>query len=188
MKNKIIAAALAAGLMSSPALAQEVTAPDGSRAFGIEPYVAVMGGVHNFDDEVQESGIPPEEYRARIIEGLAGVNVPLGGFFVGAEGSVAKGLSGDIDWEYGVAGRAGIRVGESGMFYGKVGYQWVNFDRGSDSPDYDAMLYGIGFEVGPQEIGLGGITGESGIRLRGEVQTYDDFLSMRPMLGLVAHF
>ena len=187
MKKQLVAAAFAAGMISAPAMAQD-EAPDGSRAFGIEPYVAVMGGVHNFDDEVQESGIPPENYDARIVEGIVGVNVPLGAFFVGAEGNVTKGISGDIDWEYGAAGRAGVRVGESGMFYGKVGYQWVNFDRGSDSPDYDAMMYGIGFEVGPKEIGLGGITGESGIRLRGEVQTYDDFLSLRPTLGVVAHF
>ena len=92
------------------------------------------------------------------------------------------------DWEYGVAGRAGVRAGESGMFYGKVGYQWINFDNGKDSPDYDAMMYGIGFEVGPKDIGLGGVTGQSGIRLRGEVQTYDDFNSLRPTLGVVAHF
>lgn len=180
-------AAFAACLATSPAFAQE-EAPDGSKAFGVEPYVAVMGGIHDFDDETSESGVPPVGYDGRIVEGLVGVNVPLGAFFVGAEGSVAKGVSGDIDWEYGAAGRAGVRVGESGMFYGKVGYQWVNFDIGRNSPDYDAMLYGFGFEVGPKEIGLGGITGESGIRLRGEVQTYDDFASLRPTLGIVTHF
>ncbi len=187
MKNKIVAAAFAACVISSPALAQE-EAPDGTPAFGVEPYIAVMGGVHNFDDETSESGIPPSNYRSRIIEGLVGVNVPLGAFFVGAEGSIVKGIDGDEDWEYGAAGRAGVRVGDSGMFYGKVGYQWVNFDTGKDAPDDDAMMYGIGFEVGPKDIGLGGVTGNAGIRLRGEVQTYDDFTSLRPTLGVVTHF
>lgn len=189
MKSQFLVAALGCAVFaSSPAFAQE-EAPDGSKAFGIEPYVAVMGGKHEFDSETLESGIPPVGYDGWLVEGLVGVNVPLGAFFVGAEGSVAKGFSGDIDWEYGAAGRAGVRVGESGMIYGKVGYQWVNFDAlGPNSPDYDGMLYGGGIEIGPKEIGLGGITGESGVRLRLEVQTFDDFGSIRPMAGVVTHF
>ena len=190
MKKYLFAAAslLSLALTASPALAQDQS-PDGSKAFGIEPYVAVMAGRHEFDTEVLKSGIPPVGYSGTIVEGLAGVNVPLGAFFVGAEGSVAKGVDGDIDWSYGAAGRAGARVGESGLIYGKVGYQWVNFDAlGNNSPDYDGMLYGFGVEVGPKDIGLGGVTGQSGIRLRMEVQTFDDFGSLRPTAGIVAHF
>lgn len=169
------------------------TAPDGSRAFGIEPYVGVMGGYEWFDNERTEAGIPvPADRRNRkgtLVQGVAGVNVPLGALFVGAEGNVAKGVEGDIDWEYGVSGRFGIRTGESGMFYGKVGYQWVNFaSLGPNSRDYNGMTYGIGAEVGPRSIGLGGITGESGIRLRLEVNTFENFKSFRPMAGIVAHF
>ena len=49
-----------------------------------------------------------------LVQGIVGFNVPLGPVFVGAEGNVAKGISGDIDWQYGGTGRAGVRAGDSG--------------------------------------------------------------------------
>ncbi|MEN2787626.1 opacity protein [Sphingomonas qilianensis] len=202
-----LAAAVAAATLAVPAFAQDMsttdtttttvttepTAPDGTRAFGIEPYVGVMGTWQSFDNEAYGAGVPRlangERLKGWEVTGVAGFNVPLGPVFIGAEGNVAKGVSGDIDWEYGAAGRFGVRAGESGMIYGKVGYQWVNFDRfGKNSPDFDAMTYGIGFEVGPKEIGLGGITGNSGVRLRGEVSTFGNAHSLRPSLGIVTHF
>ncbi|MFZ3484087.1 opacity protein [Sphingomonas sp. 3-13AW] len=190
-KFTLAAAAAAAAFVSAPAFAQD-TAPDGSRAFGIDPYVAVLGGWEQFDNEPNEPGIPaPARGRldGSLVQGIVGFNVPLGPVFVGAEGNVAKGISGDIDWQYGVAGRAGVRAGESGLIFGKVGYQWVNFAAfGKDSPDYHAMTYGLGFEVGPKDIGLGGVTGNGGLRFRGEVTTFGDAHSLRPMAGLVAHF
>lgn len=213
MRTLTCVAAVAAAFVSMPALAQDMNtndpaatapteqtraddgprAPDGTKAFGIEPYFAVMGGYEEFDNE-RFAGIPqPANRNARLngglVEGIVGVNVPLGPVFVGAEGSVAKGFKGDIDWEYGAAGRFGFRAGESGLIYGKVGYQWTNFDRfGPDSRDYHSITYGAGFEVGPKSIGLGGITGNSGVRIRGEVSTFGDAHSFRPMLGLVGHF
>ena len=191
MRKFTLAAAAAAAFVAMPAYAQD-EAPDGSRAFDIDPYVAVLGGWEQFDNEPNEAGIPAAT-RGRLdgslVQGIVGFNVPLGPVFVGAEGNVAKGISGDIDWEYGVAGRAGVRAGESGLIYGKVGYQWVNFAAfGKDSPDYHAMTYGLGFEVGPKDIGLGGITDNAGVRLRAEVTTFGDAQSLRPMAGLVAHF
>ncbi|MGJ3627610.1 opacity protein [Sphingomonas sp. MMS24-JH45] len=108
-----------------------------------------------------------------LVEGIVGANVPLGAFFVGAEGNIAKGISGDIDWQYGAAGRFGLRAGESGLFYGKVGYQWVNFAKRADTTrrcqrrDLRRRLR----RSRPKDIGLGGLTGNSGLRLRGEVQT-----------------
>ena len=178
---------------SSPTPAPEATAPDGSPAFGIEPYFGVMGGWEQFDSEANKAGIPQgfrnDKLNGSLVQGVAGVNVPLGPVFVGAEGNVAKGVSGDIDWEYGAAGRFGLRAGDSGLIYGKVGYQWVNFAKRVDtSRDYDDVTYGIGFEVGPKEIGLGGITGNGGFRLRGEVSTFGDAHSFRPMLGVITHF
>ena len=191
MRKFTLAAAAAAAFVAMPAYAQD-EAPDGSRAFGIDPYVAVLGGWEQFDNEPNEAGIPAAT-RGRLdgslVQGIVGFNVPLGPVFVGVEGNAAKGISGDIDWEYGVAGRAGVRAGESGLIYGKVGYQWVNFAAfGKDSPDYHAMTYGLGFEVGPKDIGLGGITDNAGVRLRAEVTTFGDAQSLRPMAGLVAHF
>ena len=185
--NKTFFAA-AAALAMIPATASAQTA-DGSRSFGFDPYVAVMGGIEEFDRN-PGSGIPDtgDNLDGVLVEGIVGANVPLGTFFVGAEGNVAKGISGDIDWQYGVSGRAGVRVGESGLFYGKAGYQWVNFDRfGPDSPDYDAPIFGLGVEAGPQDVGFRGLTGNAGPRVRLEVTTFDGE-SFRPMAGLVAHF
>ncbi|WP_443025961.1 hypothetical protein, partial [Sphingomonas sp. Leaf198] len=226
----------------------EAAAPDGSKAFGIEPYVGIMGGWEQFDN-VGNHGIPRalnsdgsvrNNYRAdgalvqgvvgvnvplgpvfvgvegnvikgvdgnidweygaagrfgfragALVQGVVGVNVPLGPVFVGVEGNVIKGVDGNIDWEYGAAGRFGFRAGDSGIFYGKVGYQWVNFDHfaqfstngGRTNRDYNAVTYGIGAEVGPQSIGLKGITGNAGFRIRAEVNTFGTAQSFRPMLG-----
>ena len=178
--SAITIAALSLG--ASTAFAQD-TAPDGTEAFGFEPYVGVIGGYESFDK--YRSG--PRQGNGRgngaFVGAVGGVNVPLGAFFVGAEGNAAKGFN-DIDWEYGVAGRFGVRAGESGLFYGKVGYQWVEFDHG---PRASKMLYGIGTEIGPKDIGLGGVTGNSGIRLRFGIDTLD-WKSIRPNAGVVMHF
>jgi outer membrane immunogenic protein len=161
------------------------TAPDGSPAFGIEPYVGVLGGYHSFDRD-SEFGVSPtgDRMAGALISGVAGINIPLGPTFVGVEGNAAKGFS-DIDWEYGVKGRFGVRAGESGMVFASAGYQWVNGDRGF--PDRRDWIYGLGVEVGPRDIGLGGITGSSGVRLRLQMDTYD-FDSLRPMAGVIFHF
>jgi len=211
MRKLSLIAAAAAAFVAVPAMAQDMattdaapapaadtaTAPDGTRAFGIEPYVAVMGGWEQFDRQTV-AGIPaqPKGYNldGALVEGIVGFNVPLGPVFVGAEGAVAKGVSGDIDWQYGAYGRAGFRAGDSGLFYGKVGYRWNNFHNfapgvaGDLKRDYHGTVYGVGAEVGPKDIGLGGLTGNSGLRLRLEVSTFDDAHSFRPMAGVVAHF
>lgn len=181
MKAILIAALAAATLPVAAASAQE--APDGSRAFGIEPYVGIGGGWHDFD--TGNKGLLQTQGSAKgsLVTGFAGVNIPLGPFVTGVEGNVAKGFN-DIDWEYGVTGHLGIRIGESGMFFGRAGYQWVNTDIGDDRNE----LYGFGVEVGPKDIGLGGVTGESGVRLRLAVDTFDVFQSIRPTAAVVFHF
>ena len=190
--TKLFPLALAATACAIPAAASAQTAPDGTRAFGIEPYVGVSGVYENFD-RFPDAGskIRPRANGDRIegtsVEGVVGVNVPLGPIFVGAEGNVSKGVSGDFDWQYGVVGRAGLRVGDSGMFYGRAGYQWINFDGSENNGDIGNEIYGVGFEVGPKDIGLGGITGQAGVRLKAEMNTYD-FESLRPSLGVVFHF
>ena len=223
MRKLTFAVAVAAAAFAAPAFAQDMaapamqtaasapaetgpTAPDGSKAFGIEPYFGIMGGWEQFDNE-RNAGIPQalnangtvrRGYKpaGSLVQGVAGVNVPLGPVFVGAEGNVAKGIDGNIDWEYGAAGRFGFRAGDSGLFYGKVGYQWVNFDHfsalstngGDTGRDYHAVTYGIGAEVGPKDIGLAGITGNAGFRIRAEVNTFGEAHSVRPMLGVITHF
>ena len=204
MRKLFIVTAAAAAFVAVPALAQDSgtseSAPESSVS-RFEPYVGVMGGWEQFDNE-RNAGIPQSPDRrdrldGSLVQGVAGVNIGLvGPLFVGVEGNAAKGIKGDIDWEYGVAGRAGFRAGDSGMFYGKVGYQWVNFDHfsgrstngGDTGRDYSAITYGIGAEVGPQNIGLKGITGNAGFRIRAEVNTFGDAQSFRPMLGIITHF
>ena len=187
MKICFAAAALALAL-SAPAFAQDnppATTPDGSKAFGIEPYVGVLGGYDNYSGR-SKFGVNGGRGNmdGELVEGVAGVNVPLGAFFVGAEGTVSKGFK-DIDWEYGVRGRAGLRAGTSGLIYGSAGYMWVNGDHGF--PDRKDWIYGLGVEVGPKDIGLGGITDSAGPRLRLQVDTFQ-FRSIRPMAGVMFHF
>lgn len=181
---------------AAPAASDAPTAPDGSKAFGIDPYFGVMGGYEQFDAErnpanVPDQGLRHDKLKGGLVQGVIGFNVPLGPVFVGAEGNVTKGFTGDIDWEYGAAGRFGVRAGESGLFYGKVGYQWVNFARfGDNSRDYHDITYGIGAEFGPKDIGLAGASGrgQGGLRMRVEVSTFGAAHSFRPMAGVIAHF
>ncbi len=191
MKKLLLAAAAAAFVLPAVASAQETT-PDGSRAFGIDPYVGVLGGYEGFESN-PGGGIPPSVrgnlLKGGLVEGVAGVNVPLGGFFVGVEGNAAKGFTGDIDWQYGVHGRVGARAGETGLIYVKAGYMWTNFDRyGPDSRDFGDISYGIGGEFGPSAIGLDGLVKKEGVRFRAEISTRGDFETVRPMAGVIAHF
>jgi outer membrane immunogenic protein len=182
MRKTLLIAALAA---ATPCVSQaQETAPDGTPAFGVEPYVGILGGYHSFDRTSEFGSIGGDRMGGALVSGVAGVNIPLGPVFVGAEGNATKGFS-DIDWEYGVRGRVGARAGDSGMVFASAGYQWVNGKRGySDQKDW---IYGLGVEVGPKDIGLGGVTGNSGIRLRLQMETYD-FDSLRPMGGVIFHF
>ena len=189
--KKLMFAAVAAALIPAAASAQDTTS-DGSRPFGIDPYVGVMGGYEGFDSNPGGSipvTTPGNRLKGGLVDGVAGVNIPLGSMFVGVEGNAAKGFSGDIDWEYGVHGRVGVRAGESGLFYGKVGYRWVNFDRfGKNSGDFGRISYGIGGEFGPKAIGLDGLVRKEGVRFRAEISTTGKFDTVRPMAGIVGHF
>jgi len=185
--NKFFLAAALAAMIPATAIAQDeapASAPDGTPAFGIEPYVGVLGGYHSFDRTSEMGSIGGDRPGGALLSGVAGVNIPLGPVFVGAEGNATKGFS-DIDWEYGVRGRVGARAGDSGMVFASAGYQWVNGKRGyGNEKDW---IYGVGAEIGPKDIGLGGITGNSGVRLRLQMETYD-FDSLRPMGGVIFHF
>jgi outer membrane immunogenic protein len=180
----LCALALAASF-SAPALAQD----DDAAPRTIEPYVGVMGGLHDFDND-QYKGAPPSGYRGWLVEGVAGVNYNMGKFVLGAEGSVAKGVDKDIDWEYGAAGRVGVRAGKDSLFFAKVGYQWTQFNGSarpvvSTNTAYDGMTYGVGAELSAADMGMGNW---SNVRLRAQVDTRGDFHSYRPMAGVVFKF
>lgn len=183
MKKLVLAAAFAASL---PVVAfAQAAAPDGSKPFGIEPYVGVLGGYESFDKTSEFGTIGGRgKMNGGLVDAIGGVNLPLGPVFVGVEGNVGKGFN-DVQWEYGAKARAGLRAGDSGLIYVSGGYQWVNGRHGF--ADHSDWMWGGGVEVGPKDIGLGGITGSAGPRLRLQVDTYD-FNSIRPMAGVVFHF
>lgn len=185
MKFMLLTAAAVVSLIPAAAMAQDEGATSTRR---IEPYVGVMGGVDNYDSETGKEGIPPVGYKGRMVEGVAGVNYNVAGpLVVGVEGTASKGISGDIDWEYGVAGRAGIKAGKDSLIFGKVGYRWVNFDAlGPNSPDFHGTTYGAGIELSPAD--MGGSAQSSNIRLRVQADTFGNFRSIRPMAGVVAKF
>lgn len=182
MKKLLFAAMAAASLLPVAAQADEGTKK-------LEPYVGVMSGADNFDNRVTESGIPPVGFNGWMVEGVAGVNYNVvGPVVVGLEGNVSKGINGDVDWEYGFTGRAGVKAGKDSMIFGSMGYRWTNFSAlGKDSPDYHGTTYGFGAEVSPVDLGIG--KGDSSpIRLRLQIDTLGNFTSYRPMAGIVAKF
>jgi len=186
--SKLLFAAMAAASLT-PLAAHAQDADDSPTANRLEPYVGVMGGYNDFDNPQSENlpdGIPGN-YAGTMVEGVAGVNYNLDRFVLGVEGNVAKGIDGDIDWEYGVAGRAGLKLGKDSMFFGKVGYQWTNFDAlGPNSKDYDGMSYGMGVELSAADMGMS--ENRSNIRFRGQVDTRGNFHSIRPMAGIVVKY
>lgn len=180
-------AAPEAGVPATAGDASTLRAPDGSRFFGFEPYIGILGGYDSFDRREDFSiGRITRRLEGAQIEGLIGVNIPIGPVFVGVEGFGAKGFAA-IRWEYGVRGRAGLRIGDSGMVYGSFGRTWVEVNDNRGFRNVDDWVYGLGVEVGPRDIGLGGVTGRSGPRLRLSVESFD-LKSIRPMAGIVFHF
>lgn len=155
---------------------------------------AVLDAVEEGDNETARDLVSPL-HPADIADLLEltpserrGVNYNVAGpIVVGVEGTASKGVSGDIDWEYGVAGRAGVKAGKDSLIFGKVGYKWVNFDAlGPDSPDFHGTTYGAGVELSPAD--MGGSAQSSNIRLRVQADTMGNFRSIRPMAGVVAKF
>ncbi len=169
---------IAALMLSMPAVAS---------AAGVEPYVGVVGGYHSFDRD-SEFGVSPTHgaMRGALAGGVAGVNVPIGSVFVGAEGNVAKGFQ-DIDWEYGAKGRVGLRAGDGGLLFVSGGYQWVNGKSARGFSDQKDWTYGLGVEVGPGGLAGSGGSGSGGLRFRLQADTYN-FDSIRPSAGVVFAF
>ena len=183
--KKLLAVALFAACTPAAAYAQDAEAPDGTPAFGVEPYVGVFGGYHDFDKGNHGALQLNDSANGALLGGYAGVNVPLGPVVVGAEGNIAKGFN-DIDYEYGVTGHVGVRAGDSGLIFARAGYHWVEAKSGFQ--DDRNEIYGLGVEVGPEDVGLGGLTGNAGVRLRLTVDTFDEFQSIRPTAGVTFHF
>ena len=118
---------------------------------------------------------------------MAGVDVPVGKtFFVGAEGNYHIG-DGRIDNEYGIAARAGVRVGDNTKLFVRGGYQAVDVDvfnlvGVTPPPGFDTTaddyLVGAGIEFG---------LGDSPVRFRAGIDTIA-FDSTRATAGVVFAF
>lgn len=169
-------AALGAIALPASAQAQSNDTPK------VEPYVGASLGIHDL-------GLGLRDDSATIYGVVAGVDVPVGEkFFVGAEGNFHFG-DGPIDNEYGIAARAGVRVGKTGKVFVRGGYQEVDFDLvnilggpgpvppGTDTSDGD-YLVGAGVEFG---------LGESPVRFRAGLDTIA-FDTTRATVGVLLAF
>lgn len=169
----IIGAAMAAITLPAAAQAQSNDDPK------VEAYVGASAGIHDI-------GLDIEGDDGGIYGVVAGVDVPVGKtFFVGAEGNYHIG-DGAIDSEYGIAARAGVRVGDSAKVFVRGGFQEVDFDLGSfgapagtglDDTDGD-YLVGAGIEFG---------LGDSPVRFRAGLDTIA-FDSTRATVGVLYTF
>lgn len=171
--RKIAFTSLAAvGALALPAAAQAQSADTPTT----EAYVGLSAGIHDL-------GIGLGDDDGGIYGIVAGVDVPVGEtFFIGAEGNYHIG-DGAIDSEYGIAARAGVRVGDSAKLFVRGGYQEVDFDLGNfgvggfDDTDGD-YLVGAGVEFG---------LGDNPIRFRAGVDTIA-FDSTRATVGVLYAF
>lgn len=173
--NKIAFTTIAAmGALAIPAAAQAQ-----SDAPKVEAYVGATAGIHDLG-----IGLPDDD--GGIYGIVAGVDVPVGKtFFVGAEGNYNIG-DGAIDSEYGIAARAGVRVGERGKVYVRGGFQEVDFNlrrlipnvpANADDTDGD-YLVGAGVEFG---------LGDSPVAFRAGIDTIA-FDSTRATVGVLYKF
>lgn len=174
MRKIAITTLAAMGAMALPAAAhaQSTDAP--------EVYVGASAGIHDLG-----IGLPDDD--GTIYGVVAGVDFPVGEtFFVGAEGNYHFG-SGAIDNEYGVAARAGVRVGQSTKLFVRGGYQEVDLDvsnllgvnppPGFNTSDGD-YLVGAGVEFG---------LGDGPVRFRAGLDTIA-FDTTRATVGVLFAF
>jgi opacity protein-like surface antigen len=175
MKKIAFTTLAAMGAMALPAGAQ--AQDDSNKA---EVFIGASAGIHDLG-----SGIPNDD--GGIYGVVAGVDIPVGEtFFVGAEGNYHFG-DGAIDNEYGIAARAGVRLGESTKLFVRGGYQEVDIDVqnlvGANPPagfDTTAGDYLVGAGI---EFGLG----DSPVRFRAGIDTIA-FDSTRATAGVLFSF
>ncbi len=169
MKKFLIAAAAAPlAFAAAPAMAQD--------AGQAQVYGGVTGGYHDVDAGA-EGG---------IFGVVAGVDVPAGeSLILGVEGNYNIGTA-DIDSEYGVAAKLGIRTANGGQLYVRGGYQEVNFDLGNlvGGP----VPAGLDDTDGDYLVGVGGqfkVAENASIRLGVDTIAFD---STRATAGVLFHF
>lgn len=175
MKTFALTTLAAVGAIALPAAAQAQS----TTTQGPELYVGASAGIHDLG-----IGLPNDD--GGIYGVVAGVDLPVGEkLFVGLEGNYHIG-DGAIDNEYGIAARAGVRVGDRSKVFVRGGYQEVDFDVsrfittpvvGFDDTDGD-YLVGAGVEFG---------LGDSPISFRAGIDTIA-FDSTRATAGVLYSF
>jgi hypothetical protein len=73
------------------------------------------------------------------------------------------------------------------MIFLTGGDQWIKVNNDCGFVDESGYVVGGGVEIGPRDIGKGGVTGTSGPHLRIQVETFK-FQSVQPSIGIVFHF
>lgn len=175
MKKLCVSAFLLAGaLVASPAMAQD----SGSDA---EFYIGASAGYHDIGDLPFVGTVD-----GAIYGGYAGIDVPIGeAVIIGVEGNYHIG-SGDIDSEYGVVSKLGLRVGNGGQIFLRGGYQEVDFDL--ENIIGGPVPAGTEDSEGDYVVGIGGqIRTGNNIGLRAVVDTLA-FDTVRATVGIQYNF
>jgi len=156
--KKLLVAALAGTLISTPAFAQTFNGP----------YVGVQFGLDNYEVKAEDVFVDGDEFDGLSGNGVqggiyAGYDYSLGNTFIGAE--VSADLS-DADLTindgtnslrvsaretYGASARVGAMLNSSTALYGRVGWANTKFKASvngtSDSERDDALVLGAGVET-----------------------------------------
>jgi opacity protein-like surface antigen len=185
--------ALLASAMILPFAAPGVANAQESKS--AHPYIGAQIGHHNLGvdtDDIDEDDFDIDD--SGLIYGVyGGVDFDIGkSAVIGVEGNFNMG-NGPIDAEYGVAGRIGLRAGNSGtIIFARAGYQWVNVNAagllGIPDEEIDDDELGVDDTIGDYIVGLGAdiAVGEKlGIRVAVDTISFD---TLRPTVGLHLRF
>ena len=145
MKRVFALAAVAAGLVAAPAVAQDNTAPGGL-------YVGALGGYEGIDVESSDGSVSADADSA-VYGVAAGYDISLGSAFVGIEGELSTsggstefpdsftgardGL--DADGQYYIGARAGVALTPGIAAYGKVGYTSLDTEAFTSAGSLDEL-------------------------------------------------
>ncbi|WP_162937497.1 outer membrane protein [Indioceanicola profundi] len=152
-------------LLAGAALTVVATAPAMARSPFDGPYVGAFAGYSDGDVETTVGAIADDVgVDGFTFGGYAGYGKTFDRFYVGGEGEVAySDLDGDrtvgglatsfeTDWTYGLSARAGYLVTPTVLAYGRVGYQWTEFEgtaaAGTTAVSFDRTFDGWRFGGG----------------------------------------
>ena len=167
MKKALALAVIGAGIVATPAMAQDTRAPGGL-------YVGVLGGYEGVDVDSAD-GTATASADSAVYGINAGYDLSLGSAFVGVEGELStsdgstsfpdsfggarEGL--ETGGQYYIGARAGFALTPGIAAYGKVGYTALDTKAFTDSgsldeleKNTDGIRYGAGLQVqlpGPLE-------------------------------------